>query len=112
MQASYVKPSQCCIKVRIQREQHSWCLLTLNSCQACKVCIMCLQDFEKKEHKVKARAATNLAFLYALEGDTSSAERYANLAVGNDKYSAQALVNKVRHLKRKSRQHERAWKAK
>ena len=54
-----------------------------------------MQDFEKKEHKVKARAATNLAFLYSLEGDAASAERYANLAVGNDQYSAQALVNKV-----------------
>lgn len=56
---------------------------------------LCTQDFEKKEHKLKARAATNLAFLYSLEGDASSAERYADLAVTTDKYSAQALVNKV-----------------
>ncbi len=55
-----------------------------------------LQEFERKEHKLKARAATNLAFLYSLEGDSSSAERYADLAVTTDKYSAQALVNKVR----------------
>lgn len=54
-----------------------------------------LQEFEKKEHKLKARAATNLAFLYSLEGDSANAERYADLAVGTDKYSAQALVNKV-----------------
>ena len=54
-----------------------------------------LQEFEKKEHKLKARAATNLAFLYSLEGDSVNAERYADLAVGTDKYSAQALVNKV-----------------
>ena len=54
-----------------------------------------VQGFEKKEQKVKARAATNLAFLYSLEGDSSSAERYADLAVATDKYSAQALVNKV-----------------
>lgn len=54
-----------------------------------------VQGFERKEHKVKARAATNLAFLYSLEGDSSSAERYADLAVATDKYSAQALVNKV-----------------
>ena len=55
-----------------------------------------LQEFERKEHKLKARAATNLAFLYSLEGDSTSAERYADLAVTTDKYSAQALVNKVR----------------
>ena len=55
------------------------------------------QGFEKKEHKVKARAATNLAFLYSLEGDTLNAQRYADLAVTTDKYSAQALVNKVYH---------------
>ena len=54
-----------------------------------------LQEFEKKEHKLKARAATNLAFLYSLEGDSANAERYADLAVGTDKYSAQALANKV-----------------
>ncbi len=54
-----------------------------------------LQEFERKEHKLKARAATNLAFLYSLEGDSTSAERYADLAVTTDKYSAQALVNKV-----------------
>ena len=54
-----------------------------------------LQEFERKEHKLKARAATNLAFLYSLEGDSTSAERYADLAVTTDKYSTQALVNKV-----------------
>lgn len=63
----------------------------------CAALITCLdlQDFEKKEHKLKARAATNLAFLYSLEGDSANAERYADLALGTDKYSAQALVNKV-----------------
>jgi len=58
-------------------------------------CKLVLQEFERKEHKLKARAATNLAFLYSLEGDSTSAERYADLAVTTDKYSAQALVNKV-----------------
>ena len=53
------------------------------------------QGFEKKEQKVKARAATNLAFLYSLEGDAHNAQLYADLAVATDKYSAQALVNKV-----------------
>lgn len=47
------------------------------------------------EQKVKARAATNLSFLYSLEGDAANAQRYADLAVSTDKYNAQALVNKV-----------------
>ena len=65
--------------------------------QTCVALYTCLdlQEFEKKEHKLKARAATNLAFLYSLEGDSANAERYADLAVATDKYSAQALVNKV-----------------
>lgn len=65
-------------------------------------CVCCVQasaateqGFEKLEQKVKARAATNLAFLYSLEGDAANAQRYADLAVSTDKYSAQALVNKV-----------------
>lgn len=65
-------------------DEHYW--------QGCKPT---LQEFERKEHKLKARAATNLAFLYSLEGDSSSAKRYADLAMTTDKYSAQALVNKV-----------------
>ncbi|KAK9806351.1 hypothetical protein WJX72_011075 [[Myrmecia] bisecta] len=53
-----------------------------------------LKEFEKKEHRLKTRAATNLSFLYFLEEDLANAERYADLAVKTDRYSAQALVNK------------------
>lgn len=41
-----------------------------------------------------ARAATNIAFLYFLEGDFRSAEKYADVAIRNDRYNAKALVNK------------------
>lgn len=55
-----------------------------------------LQEFEKKEPRVKARAATNLAFLYALESETDMADKYADLALKSDRYNARAFVNKVR----------------
>ncbi len=54
-----------------------------------------MQEFERKEHRLKARAATNLSFLHHLEGEQAAADRYAQLAVATDRYSAQALVNKV-----------------
>eukprot|EP00891_Asterochloris_glomerata_P007067 jgi/Astpho2/7067/fgenesh1_pm.00107_%23_31_t len=53
-----------------------------------------LKEFERKEHHLKARAATNLSFLHHLEGEQAAADRYAQLAVATDRYSAQALVNK------------------
>ncbi|KAG2490865.1 hypothetical protein HYH03_010783 [Edaphochlamys debaryana] len=52
------------------------------------------KDFEKKEPRVKARAATNLAFLYYLEGDTDGADKYADMALKSDRYNARAYVNK------------------
>lgn len=52
------------------------------------------QEFERKEHKHKARAATNLSFLYYLEGDLNSAQKYADLAVETDRFNARAWVNK------------------
>ena len=52
-----------------------------------------LKAFERKEKHHKARAATNLAFLYLLEGDVEQATRYASLAVKHDRYNAKALVN-------------------
>ena len=42
---------------------------------------------------LKARAATNLSFLYFLEGDVALATKHANLAVRHDRYNAKALVN-------------------
>jgi intraflagellar transport protein 88 len=54
------------------------------------------KEFEKKEPRVKARAATNLAFLYVLEGNRDSADKYSDLALSSDRYNARAFVNKVR----------------
>lgn len=55
--------------------------------------IVLLKDFEKKEKNLKARAATNLSFLYFLEGDIPNAEKHADVAVRTNRYNAQALVN-------------------
>jgi hypothetical protein len=55
--------------------------------------IVLLKEFEKKEREMKARAATNLSFLYFLEGDIPNAEKHAELAVTTDRYNAKALVN-------------------
>lgn len=56
--------------------------------------IAVLKGFELKEQHLKARAATNLSFIYFLEGDLENAERYADMAVANDKYNASAHVNR------------------
>ncbi|KAF0984560.1 hypothetical protein FDP41_000459 [Naegleria fowleri] len=56
--------------------------------------IEALKQFEKKDRKLQARSATNLSFLYLLEGDMKNAEKYANIAVESDKYNANALVNR------------------
>jgi intraflagellar transport protein 88 len=56
--------------------------------------IEALKEFEKKDKKLQARAATNLTYLYLLEGDIKNAQKHANLAVETDKYNASALVNK------------------
>ncbi len=56
--------------------------------------VQVLKSFEKKDTALKAKAATNLSFLYFLEGDIAQADKYANLAVKHDRYNAKALVNK------------------
>ena len=56
--------------------------------------IEALKAFEKKDQHLKAMAATNLSFIYFLEGDLRAAERYADLAYEQDRYNARALVNK------------------
>ncbi|TMW56883.1 hypothetical protein Poli38472_002808 [Pythium oligandrum] len=53
-----------------------------------------LKAFEKKDHVHKAMAATNLSFLYFIEGDISQADKYASMAVRHQRYNAKALVNK------------------
>jgi intraflagellar transport protein 88 len=59
-----------------------------------KQAIESLKAFEKKDRKLQAISATNLCYIFLLEGDLKSASKYANLAVQADKYSAPALVNK------------------
>ena len=43
---------------------------------------------------MKAKAATNLSFLYFLENEYAQADKYANIAVRSDRYNSKALVNK------------------
>eukprot|EP00750_Incisomonas_marina_P016648 INCI19252.1.p1 GENE.INCI19252.1~~INCI19252.1.p1 ORF type:complete len:825 (+),score=207.15 INCI19252.1:175-2649(+) len=56
--------------------------------------IKALKAFEKKDRHLKAKAATNLSFVYYLEGDVAQADEYANMAVRYHRYNAKALVNK------------------
>ena len=59
-----------------------------------KRAIQLLKSFEKKDIKLKAKAATNLSFLYFLENEYAQADKYANIAVRSDRYNSKALVNK------------------
>ena len=43
---------------------------------------------------MRAMAATNLSFIYFLEGDYQLAEKQADIAIKADRYNAKALVNK------------------
>ena len=52
-----------------------------------------LKSFARKDESLVSRAATNLSFLYFLEGDLKRAEKYAATAVKVSRYNAQALVN-------------------
>lgn len=56
------------------------------------------KGFEKKDSGCLDQAATNLSFLYFLEGDLKNSEKYADLAVKKDRYNAKALVNKANYL--------------
>lgn len=53
-----------------------------------------LRGFEKKDKILMARAASNISFLYFLEGDIKNAEKYADTALNFDRYNAKALVNR------------------
>ncbi|KAJ3102294.1 Intraflagellar transport protein 88 [Phlyctochytrium planicorne] len=59
-----------------------------------KRAIETLKSFEKKDRKLVGTAATNLSFLYFLDGDYKQAEKYAELAVNTDRYNAKALTNR------------------
>jgi intraflagellar transport protein 88 len=52
------------------------------------------KSFEKKDKAMMARVATNISFLYFIEKDLKNAEKYADIAIKNDRYNAKALVNK------------------
>ena len=52
-----------------------------------------LKGFEKKDKGLMVRAATNLSFIYFLEGDNPAAKKYAEMAHKYDRYNAKALVN-------------------
>jgi intraflagellar transport protein 88 len=54
-----------------------------------------LKQFEKHSGAARTKAATNLSFIYLLEGNITEAERYANLAKQNDEYHTQV---KASHL--------------
>ena len=66
-----------------------------------------LKSFEKKDTKVAATAATNLSFLYSLEGEIGNADKYAEVALQADRYNPSALVNKGNNLFAKG-DHEKA----
>ncbi|KAF6772474.1 hypothetical protein AHF37_08911, partial [Paragonimus kellicotti] len=50
-----------------------------------------LKSFERKDTRVASTAATNLSFLYFLEGDLVQADRYAEQALTADRYNPAAL---------------------
>ncbi|KAI9106153.1 hypothetical protein DFS34DRAFT_574330 [Phlyctochytrium arcticum] len=53
-----------------------------------------LKSFEKTDQKIMATAATNLSFMYFLDGDLKQAEKYADVAIQSDRYNAKALTNR------------------
>ena len=56
--------------------------------------IECLKEFEKKDQKLVGTAATNLSFLYYLDGDLKNSEHYADVAIEHDRYNSKAQTNK------------------
>ncbi|XP_076804063.1 intraflagellar transport protein 88 homolog [Clavelina lepadiformis] len=57
-----------------------------------------LKTFEKKDTQVKSQAATNLSFIYFLQGNRDQARRYADAAVKADRFNASSLTNKANCL--------------
>ncbi len=56
--------------------------------------IAIMKSFENKNKKLISRVSNNISFLYFVEGDISNADKYANLAIENERYNHKALVNK------------------
>ena len=53
-----------------------------------------MKNFEKTNKNLISRVANNISFLYFVEGDYTTAEKYANTAIENERYNHKALVNK------------------
>lgn len=51
-----------------------------------------LKQFEKHGGSMRVKAATNLSFLYLLEGNVPEARRYANLALSHDEFHVQVCL--------------------
>lgn len=52
-----------------------------------------LRGFEKQSGAARTKAATNLSFLYLLEGNVDEAERYAVMAKEQDEYQTQVPLS-------------------
>jgi intraflagellar transport protein 88 len=52
------------------------------------------KSYENKDIEFKANVATNLSFVYFLEGNYITADEYADIALLSNKYNPNALVNK------------------
>jgi intraflagellar transport protein 88 len=59
-----------------------------------QMAIECLKSFEKKDQRMMGTAATNLSFLYFLEGDLKNSEHYADVAIEQNRYNSKAQTNK------------------
>jgi intraflagellar transport protein 88 len=55
------------------------------------------KQFERHSGATRAKAASNLSFLYLLEGNVAEAERYATMAKDRDEYHVQARTRSARH---------------
>jgi intraflagellar transport protein 88 len=51
-----------------------------------------LKQFERHGGSVRIKAATNLSFLYSLEGNASDAARYSDLVMKHDEYHVQVCL--------------------
>jgi intraflagellar transport protein 88 len=56
--------------------------------------IAIMKSFENKNKKLISRVSNNISFLYFVEGDITNADKYANVAIENERYNHKALVNK------------------
>ncbi len=59
-----------------------------------RAAVKIFKSYEDEELESKAMVATNLSFIYFHEGNYSTADEYADLALNSNKYNPNALVNK------------------